>query len=249
MDVQLPKRLRTIPILEATAEVRFSDAVPTGAELLVGGFFQHFKGQFNRSERLPLADIPQPIRWNDANLRFAPTYRLQGGNQSLLIGDRSIAVSVVEPYPGWESFRKIVEEVFSKVSTIRGNAAPVRASLKYVNLIESELGTDHLKLLDLAVCVGGTTLTNQPTTLKTEIIDGSFVDVVQVVTQASAVREAGEPAKHGVVVDIDVIYTGKLGELATETALELLDEIHGREKRRFFSILSSDTLNALGPEY
>ena len=248
MNEGLPKRLEHVPIIEAIAEVRVAEGKPAAAELLVGALFQSFENRFSTPQRLPLADVPLPVRQSDISLRYAPTYRLLGNGEGLMIGDRSISVSVAPPYPGWNSFRETVRDVWSKAAKLSYIGRPERISVKYVNLLEYELGSDHVQHTKLVLKLGELVLTNQPTTFRTEVREGQIVEVIQVVTQATASRP-GTVARHGLVVDIDVIWDGPIDTLDPSFSLDLLDQVHEREKRRFFSMLSSETLKSLGPEY
>src|SRR5690606_4087325 len=165
----LPRRLGIVPIVEAVAEIRFSEAMPAAGQILGGALYEQLKQRFKRTEPLPISDIPPQIRRADSNLRYASVFRLIGPEMTVSVGDQTLAVSIVDrPYPGWETFRELIAEVLSKAAGSPFIGEIERASLKYVNLIEVPLGGDHLGLTNLSLEIGGRCITNEPTTLRTE---------------------------------------------------------------------------------
>ena len=100
----LPKTLKREPIVDAVFEIRF-DAMSDRAEILPGILFQQIDPK-PKMERLPTADIPQPLRSNNPNLRYAHIQRLDLGNFFVLLGDRSLAVTCKMPYPNGPCSKK-----------------------------------------------------------------------------------------------------------------------------------------------
>jgi uncharacterized protein (TIGR04255 family) len=125
---------------------------------------------------------------------------------------------------------------------------PQRFSLKYIDLVD--LGeTPSLSYLNVATRVGGRDLANRPLQLRTEIEEEGLVHVLQIVCPAEA-RLGGMDSQplSGVLVDIDTI--GKVGAEDFWTSLETrVDLAHRLSKALFFSLLSPETLERLGPEY
>ncbi len=94
---QLPKTLEHAPLVEAVFEMRLKD-VPPLADILPG-FLLHDLGQGTKVSRLPVAEIPFPMRKDDANLQFAPIQRIEIDEFSILAGDRNVIVGRKSPYP------------------------------------------------------------------------------------------------------------------------------------------------------
>jgi uncharacterized protein (TIGR04255 family) len=112
--VKLPKTLDREPLVDAVFEVRMAGA-PQLADLLPGALF----GQLTPRptlERLPAAEIPQPIRDQDPNLAFSPVIRLDWGEFTISFGDRNLVIASKLPYPKWPAFKAAILE---RVALIR----------------------------------------------------------------------------------------------------------------------------------
>jgi uncharacterized protein (TIGR04255 family) len=242
----LPKRLGIVPIIEAVAEIRFEEGKAGGGQLLGGVLYANLQEHYPEVRRLPISEVPMQVRQMDPGLRYSPTQVLAGPSGQIMIGDRVLAVSATSPYPGWAGFREAVLRVwgFAAKNTLVGMIE--RCSIKYVNLLEQPLGTDHLALTTLSIQAMGRSLSCEPTHLRTEDSNGEVTRVMQVVSQASAQSPA--EVKHGLAIDLDIIHRGPIVDF-WERREGLLDSLHEIEKRVFFDSLAPETLARLKPEY
>jgi uncharacterized protein (TIGR04255 family) len=246
MTAPLPKRLGIVPIIEAVAEIRFEEGKPGGGQLLAGLLYGNLQEQYPEVRRLPISEVPMQVRQLDAGLRYSPTQVLAGPTGRVMIGDRVLVVSAAAPYPGWSGFRETVLRVWGFAARNPLVGLVERCSIKYVNLIEQPLGTDHLALTTLSIRAMGRQLSGEPTQLRTEDSDGEVTRVLQVVSQASA--QSPTEVKHGLAIDLDVIHRGPIRDF-WERHGALLESLHEIEKRAFFDTLAPDTLARLQPEY
>ena len=109
----LPTKLKADAIVEALCQVQFvSDDLP---EVIIGRATDFWVKSGYVAERLPIADIPAPIRQADPNLRFQPTIQLREkqGPNLIQIGEQAISFHVAgeKKYPGWDTFREQLKEV------------------------------------------------------------------------------------------------------------------------------------------
>ena len=100
----LPALLYPDAILEALVEVRFDSKEI--AEVVVGRLIDSPIWDTYQQSRTAIADIPQPIRESDQNLRFQPTIELRrpDGLRAVKIGGHMLSYHVMTKYPGWAVF-------------------------------------------------------------------------------------------------------------------------------------------------
>lgn len=246
MSDKLPKLLRKAPIIEALAEVRFA---PSPGQLissvLPGLMFSTFKAKYPNITQHPSAQLPVELKEQNAELRYLPNVLMAGKNSSIVIGGRVLGIMCTAPYPGWGIFRPSILEVWkvAKDSGILGSIE--RFSVKYVNLIVADMGSDQLSLTNVKLQLDDHLVSNQPSTIRTEFIEGPFVVAVTVVTQATTV---GDNPQNGLILDIDVICNGPFpGEW--DDIEKMLEDAHALEKKVFFNLLTQKTIDAYEPEY
>lgn len=165
-----------------------------------------------------------------------------------MVGDQVLSVSVAMPYPGWKKLKPVVLDIWGHAKDSGLVGLVERISVKYVNVLDAPLGTDHISLTKLGIRLDDHDVTSEPTSLRTEIRRGSMVSIIQVVSQATtSVIKDGAP-QAGLVVDIDSIYEGPFDNFWDRHAT-LLDDAHDFEKELFFRLLTDETLAKYEPEY
>lgn len=245
----VPRRLRKDPILEAVAEFRFkpSDALSASA-ILPGLLYPQVRAQFPTLKPLPVTQLPAQVRSLDTNLKYAPMYHLIGDRRILIIGDRSLAVSVEAPYPGWSDFKDLITSVWSLTRDSGVIGEVERVSIKYTNLLEAPLNSDHFALTNIRVTLGDTLLSVEPGQLQTEIKSGSHVTLVNLMLQGTASNSKDGTTRDGAVLIVDSILMGPFADFWERTS-EYLEQVHTTEKSTFFKLLSDETLKRYEPEY
>jgi uncharacterized protein (TIGR04255 family) len=245
----IPRRLRKDPILEAVAEFRFKPAQSQSASAILPGLlFPKVRDRFPTLKALSTTQIPPSMRSADENLRYAPLYHLVGDKKILIIGDRSLAISVEAPYPGWSNFRELITSVWSQAADSGVIGDVERVSVKYVNLIEAARGTDHFNLTSVSVTLGEKRLTSEPTQIQTEIVEGPLTTLVSLVFQGIASNRKEGITIDGAVLAVDSILKGPHIDFWQKMG-EYIDRVHSEEKRVFFKLLSAETLKRYEPEY
>jgi len=121
----LPRKLKKDAVAEALLEVRF-DSTELG-ELVVGKLASHEMWRSFPSSRLPLADIPAPVRQADPNLAHQAVLERRNPDVTRVvkIGDRVFSYHALPPYPGWEALEpellRAMEFVFGSVEDFTAN--------------------------------------------------------------------------------------------------------------------------------
>ncbi len=244
---KMPVRLRREPLIEVVWEIRFSGSESSVADLLPGMIFRALPGRFSSVVRLPVADIPAPIVEHDPGLRYAPKLRLEKDNRAVLIGEHVVSLSCRRPYPGWAQFSKEIRELASVVKDTGLVPSLERCSIKYVDLIQLQepIGID---CLNLVLRLGQYSIVSTPIQLRTEVIEENLVHIIQIASPAEVTVLGEDESFKGVLLDIDTVRSLN-GERSWDTLYAELDTMHLAAKRMFFSLLTSDTLNKLDPEY
>ena len=244
-----PRRLRKDPIILAVAEFRFKPAQPQGASaVLPGHYFPKYKDRFPRLVAQPIAQLPVSIRAADETLKYATLHHLVGERCALMLGDRTLAVSIDAPYPGWDGFKAFVAPIWrhGEQSGVIGEIE--RVSVKYVNLLEGTPNGDHFALTSVKLSLGDKVLTSEPTQIRTEMRDGPLTTIIELVLQATASNKSDGSVRQGAMVAVDAILNGPLPDFWTGMDRHL-DRIHAAEKDAFFRLLSAETLQRYEPEY
>ena len=149
---KLPTILEREPLVGAVFEVRLAGD-PHMSDLLPGVLFSQLDPK-PTIERLPAAEIPQPIRASDPNLVFAPVILIDWREFTISFGERNLVIGCKLPYPKWPRFKEAILEIVAKVACV-GIVGPVeRYSLKYVNLIQAPTSKEQISKINLSVKLG-----------------------------------------------------------------------------------------------
>lgn len=250
---RLPVRLKRDPIMQVVAECRF---VPTTAgaasSILPGYFFQKRRKEFTGIEQLPEAQIPAQVRALDVNLKYRALHQLKSvtDKEKVLVGDHVLSLLVEGDYPGWQTLKPKILSLWNDLRESDIVRSVERFSVQYTNLLEAPLGGNHFEKINAAITLGGVEIAAQPTTLQTEFADGGpIVKIVQIASQATALqRDVPNPARHGLVVVVDVVHKGPFKDFWRDSE-NLLEAVHNAEKEQFFALLTDDLLKHYVPEY
>ena len=235
-----PARLNRNPIVEALFELRFESATDSLANLLPGMLYPDLKQEFPKAETLPHAMLPKEIQRMDPSLQFKAMHRLVGDGFVIMIGDSVISLNCVGPYVGWANFREKILKIAELLKNTNLFTAIHRFSLKYVNLLTTRDGEPDLGMMNMSMSLGTHDLVTCPTQVRTEIDDGNFLNIIQLIP-ATHIKNA-----KGLLFDIDTISNGPFNDFWDQLP-SLIDKAHETEKRLFFSMLTPQTLERFEP--
>lgn len=243
-----PTRLNDEPLIDAVFEVRFESHVPASS-LLPGFFFASLDGE-KAIERLPIAEVPSQFRDVDPSLRFAPVLRIVWDNFFILIGDRTLALACKLPYPGWKKFKPAIEKVVQLLSGAGIVQTVSRASMKYIDIIQSKDLAEQASFIELDLTLAGHKLANEIFQVRMEIPKDGFTHAVQLAS-AATVQVMGNETREGLIIDIDTIKdvgSVPIGDFIA-TLDKFLEEIHTSNIDMFFGCLKDETITRLRPVY
>lgn len=248
---KVPKKLARDTIFEAVFEVRFTQRRAEVAAMLPGFLFSKLPGLFSSTQELPFAQMPAEIRDANELFTYQATHALIGENNRLLVGPRSLTVAVTRPYPGWIGFSRLIAKCVHALLDTSFVQDFERCSLKYTNLLSEGSDEKDLTQLKVSFDLAGLPLTGIGTQLKAEVLHRDCVSLVNVITAArlKLSTDATDAIGHsGLLVTVDTIKLGPLANFASDFS-KVLGILHMAEKEVFFSLLTPETLQKLGPEW
>ncbi len=245
----IPIKLMKDPLVDVVFEIRFVSSTAASG-ILPGFFFAKLSPTEWRIESLPVAEVPSQIRSNDPNLRYQPVMRIHWDNFLIFIGDRVIGIECKMPYPGWSVFKERIIKIVGLLSESKIVKTIKRYSLKYVDVLEGSSLSDQIQKVDIDIRVGSHSVKEELFTLRLEIPNNDFMNVIQISSEVTAQMVDGKVQK-GSLVEIDTLCNYTTSDLHTFT-YELpgrLEAIHSVNKKTFFDCLRQETTDSLEPVY
>lgn len=235
----LPKKISPCSIKEAIFEIRFHSSLPDDA--IFGIIFNSVKDQYpSKPISLPILQIPQEIRQQDPNLKYAPHYKLQNEFFHLQIGPKTVSLINVNEYKGWDEFQPKIISLFKQLQNLNLFEDILRIGLRYMNVYPNE---DIIKTAGMEVKLPNSPLDSNNINITALIENSPLLSNMRVVSGAQITTN--DQTENGSLIDIDT-YTMNVGAIQFE---DLLTSIHEEEKRIFFDILGEKYLQQLTVEH
>jgi len=232
----LPERIDPDAIIEALVEFRFEHAeLP---EAIVGRLLDAPLWANYSQIRLPTADIPQPLRENDANLRYLPIIELRNkdNTRSAKIGGHVFSYHVLPPYPGWAAFLQELEAVLRTIIEKLKSDHFSRLGFRYINVLRpDEHHISGLADTEITVTVSNERLTEAINLNYRRTLDSNHTVTVKMSTPefvAGQVRPG-----YSLLCDIDVATKSEVSLSGFDAALDWIKAAHDFEKDEFFKML------------
>lgn len=238
-QVELPKRVRNCPIIEAVLEVRFETGFDHDA--VYGSVYSIVKSDWAKGVKLPITEIPQFLREADQTLKFSPHYRLTKENLLLQIGPSVISIVCKPPYVGSEVLFQEFNTVFDKLSKAEIFQRFIRVGVRYIDLFDNNI-FDGLKC-SFTLC--GIQTHPQRTHIRT-VIEGN--DGFNLTLQLAGHVVTETPEQTGFVFDVDTACELEKSP-SIEEVKQLLKSAHIQQKQLFFGLLKPEMLAMMEPEY
>jgi len=240
--IKLPIKIEKCPISEAVFEVRFSSEYPIDAVfgILYGGIKDFFT---EKPISLPILQLPESVREQDPNLKYQPYHKLSKDNIILNIGPRVLTFINSSPYVGWENWSDFFYAVLEKIKETKVLNKIERIGLRYINFFDENI-FDKVKF---EVKIIDKTLSHESTNLRTEIIDGKFVKVLQIGNVVNFIKN--NSTLTGSIIDIDCLYNIEDNLDFFANYREVIEDAHIKEKELFFSLLEESFLKELQPKF
>lgn len=244
----LPERITPDAILEALVEFRIEHTEMP--ELVVGRLLDTELWRDYEQARLPTADIPQPIREMDLQLRYAPTFELRktDGTRVTKIGGHVVSYHIAGPYPGWAVFRDELEVALKEIILKLKSPQFSRIGFRYINILRLE--QHHIKGLsdtNIVLKRGEESLTQSVNVNYTHGFGDTHMVTVKIATPDLVIGPV--PAGFSLLCDIDV--GTKPGRIMSgyDATMTWIEKAHDLEKAEFFAILPEEVTKKLNAEH
>ena len=239
-------RFARSPLTEAVFEMRFAVAAGRDVELLPGVMLAALGKDFPRIEQMPLGTLPKEMRDATPQLQHAAVFKLQGDNEAVLLGDRVASFNATRPYPGWSKFRSRAMQVASALKESGHIANLDRYSLKYVNVIDSSKAAHPAAPFNLRVEAKSCELSPNGFRLRFETKIKGFLNIVEFASGVTST--VGKETLQGTMITLDTIM--EPADTGFWDGLEQrLNATHDVLEAIFFELLTSETVDAMGPSY
>ena len=190
MSSKLSKKLQDKPLVDAVFEIRFQESGPT-ADVLSGSLYKELGGTA-KLVRLPIADVPKPIRDVDPKLRYLPVVQLDWEQFGIAIGDRSLNINCKLPYIGWNNFKQGILEIIDIVKEVGVIGLVERYSVKYVNLIQAQKISQQVKKKRITIKIGNDTIIDKNMSIRVEQRENDILHILKVITGAQGNSSGAE---------------------------------------------------------
>jgi uncharacterized protein (TIGR04255 family) len=248
MATRIPSKLKDDSIVEAICEIRFEcKELP---EIVLGRLSDCNQwGKYN-TKRLPVANIPEAIRIQDANLRFSPVIELlhKDGHDRIRIGGNVISLHIAGKYCGWEKYKGQLDTLFACLFEKLSHVNISRIGFRYVNALTSARHQINVvNDLKINITAGGNQLEGQ---VNLNYLLGYSPNHIAM-TRIATTNFVDGPLLKGasVIVDIDV-FTPPGIKMADVDEMKLwTKDAHKYEKIAFFSLFSDESLKNLVEEW
>lgn len=243
----LPDRIEPDAILEALVEFRFEHAeLP---ELVLGRLLDLSLWENSYTQvRLPAADIPQPIREADPQLRYQPLVELRksDGHRVAKIGGHVMSYHVTGLYPGWTIYRDEIGTLLREALAKLRSPQISRIGFRYINILRPD--KHHVRGLadtNVALKIGDIELTDSVMVNYTRSAE-RLSTTVRIATPDLVAGNV--PPGYALLCDIDVATKAGVVVDGYNEAMDWIEDAHTREKSEFFSLLPPDVMKKLSPK-
>ena len=235
-----PKKITPSPLKQVNFEVRFESTVPS--EAIFGLIYNQFNKEYTDIEKLPTLQIPELIRSQYPDLIFQPLYRLKKNAFSMNIGAKILSLSVVAPYPGWDSYFNECLRVFSEINKLKIISSISRIGLRYIDFFELDIFPN----INLQIQLNNSITPTKEAYFRTLLTNDEYFSLLQIGNNLTLNDQGGKI--DGSVIDIDT-FSISIKENLIEQIKDFLDKSHLSSKALFFGLLKTEFLATLNPEY
>lgn len=238
--MKLPVKIEPCPIIDTVIELRLErkESIPQSA--VFGIVFNALQKKFPSVKGLPILELPEPIRINDPNLKYAPQYISSKDNINLNIGPNVISVGCQPPYVGWPKLFSEIKETFDIIHSTDVFEKVSRVSIRVVDFFESNIFNN----INLKINLLESVITPNNTIFKTVLTEGEVNTILQIASDVN-LKTADGRELFGSVVDIDSFYLAREEEnLKVNGVFDRIDEVHNVEKKLFYALINKDFLES-----
>ena len=239
---KLPVVIDPCPIEEAIFEIRYSSKIPSEARF---GMLYGAIGDLFSADPIPLSilQLPEAIRSQDPNLKYKAHHQFKENNHTINVGPDVLTFSTLNPYCGWKEWSAFFYKILEKIFAINLISRVERIGLRYINRFDHNI----FEKIQCEVKIIDTLLTDESTSLRTEIIDEKFTKILQIGNSITMLKD--DKPIHCSVIDIDILSNIEDTQKFIKEYNKIVERAHIKEKELFFSLLNESFLEDFNPNY
>ncbi|WP_343684128.1 TIGR04255 family protein [Asticcacaulis sp.] len=245
-----PKTLQNAPIADALVQFRFITDTPLDGAVL-GGLYADLGHSRTRVEPVNVAASGSIVNIGDDN-RFLHKLRIVVDEKFIvLIGSSIITVGIAEKYTGWDELNEMATKVIELCLRNGLNGFLERISIKYTNILPYDDDSDKLFPLNMQISTNGRNVKSRHIVLRYEESTKNHIRIVEVAAPVSGKNTTTNKPYHGLLLALDVVEHSSLTNVDEIHNLigKRLSTLHDDIKELFFSFLTEQTLEQMGPVY
>lgn len=236
-----PTKITPDPIIDAVVEFRFESDIPPDA--ILGMLFSVVRKEFPDFKKLPIAEIPEEIRRNDPQLKFAPCYQSISNGYRLNVGPNVISLGNPGNYVGWkENFYPFLQDIVKQLENSEIVKKFTRVGIRYIDFFE----VDIFENITLSIKLNDKPLVAKQTMISTIFEHDEFITRVNI--QNNTVISRNNKKGFGSIIDTDTFWEPQYN-VSFKKLAETIDNQHNVSLDVFFGLLKPDFLKTLNPEY
>ena len=235
--MKIPKKIDPDCLKNSIVQVLFKPSVPD--ELLLGEFNNCLSAQLKF-----VAGTAPKFDPKTGTLQLGTGFFLDSKELvKIEVSGTGLVFNLYKDYPGWATYYPVVANTLTKAFDAGLVENVNRIGIRYISQFENvDLLNNFNVTLDVAI---PNVNASQLTQVKTEVHDGNFKIILNLINKMSSDDYGGKPTS---VIDVDVIQIVEQVN-AAEEVLNLVQNGHQRQKEAFFSLLQPEFLKTLNPEY
>ncbi len=238
---RLPSRIEPCPIVEAAVELRF---VSTESwRNLPGLLSARLRKRYPQESELPLAQIPESMRQQEAGFTYQPLLQYEGPEFLIRFGPRVLTlITRTHGYPGWPRFREELAWLWDEVAAAGFVQEGERLGVRYVDFFKQDI----FSLVVLGVSVAGQEFAGLEQSFST-VIPWEKSTARLVLTNGAFLND-GKETRRGSILDLDAWQRLASEDVFAEAAAQI-ERLHEVNKKLFFGLLKPEFLATLNPVY
>jgi len=238
---RLPISISPCPIVEAIFEARFVSPQPWAT--MPGLLFAQIRERYPEQKTLPVAQLPEEMRRQDANLLVLPLIQFLSDDFLIQLGPRVVCL-VTKPnaYPGWPTIEQELGWLLERLKSAGFIGETERLGARYIDFFDG----DVFDSLRIGLQIDDQPLRGTPTDVTT-LLRRDAVSIRLHLTNGAIVAIKEGP-KSGSILDVDAWF-GPLDVDLFENGLTRFGEAHQAIKGLFFGLIKPELLSKLNPTY
>lgn len=243
-QMKTPTKLKKVTLVDVMTQFKF-DNKQNIEDILVDVLSKLKKDGFEY-KKLPIMQLPESIRDSDDKFKFQPYYSFQKDKFEISVGPKTLSMSVKGYYSGWKEYKEFIAKYLEEFDDLFRKWELNHTSMRYIDFFQNTATIDKLNLstkLPSGLCNDKYNINRSFTDLELGCSDNYKVNIKA--GHAGIKREETDNVQQGVILHIDT----SCDKTNLSEVHEILEDLHKHCKEVFFSILSDELIDSLGPEY